>query len=201
MVGLGLWAVGAVAWLWAGGLEGEARVRRLENEGAERAAVRDAALRIEASPAPQVTKQGVSASATRPRTADRDLQGDPSWRKGRPASPSELQVTVSAPAALAGERIFVEISTGDGAPVRAEVFRLGIYGGTGAAKVWSGGPYTRSTPLRCSQAPCPRRQSFSFDVARSWAPGLYLVKVTRADGLRSFTSIVVKATQPQEPRS
>jgi hypothetical protein len=110
-------------------------------------------------------------------------------------------VTISSPAALAGERVSVEVSTRDGAPVRAEVFRLGVYGGTGAAKVWSGGPYTVSTSLRCSREPCPRRQSFSFEVARGWAPGLYLVKVTRADGLRSFTSIVVKAPQAKEPHS
>jgi hypothetical protein len=38
-------------------------------------------------------------------------------------------------------------------------------------------------------------------VARGWDPGLYLVKVTRADGLRNFTSIVVKAPQAEEPRS
>lgn len=95
----------------------------------------------------------------------------------------------------------MEISTHDGAPVRAEVFRLGVYGGTGAAKVWSGGPYTLSTPVRCSRASCPRRQNFSFEVVQSWAPGLYLVKVTRADGLRSFNSIVVKAAQAHEPRS
>lgn len=187
MVGSGLCVVGAVAWLWAGGLEGEARIRHLENRNSSRGLVREV--------------KGVSAPAPEPRTGDNALQGDPSWRKGRPASPTELQVTVSSPAALAGERISVEISTHDGAPVRAEIFRLGVYGGTGAAKVWSGGPYTVSKEARCSRTLCPGRQSFSFEVARAWAPGLYLVKVTRADGLRSFTSIVVKAPQAEEPRS
>ncbi|HVG62631.1 MAG TPA: N,N-dimethylformamidase beta subunit family domain-containing protein, partial [Hyalangium sp.] len=187
MVGSGLCVVGAVAWLWAGGLSGEARVRHLENRDSARGFVRGA--------------KGVSAPASERRTGDTSPQGDPSWRKGRPASPAELQVTVSSPAALAGERISVEISTHDGAPVRAELFRLGVYGGTGAAKVWSGGPYTVSTAVRCSRAPCPGRQAFSFEVARAWAPGLYLVKVTRADGLRSFTSIIVKAPQAEGPRS
>jgi hypothetical protein len=133
-----------------------------------------------------------SAPASEPRTLDSNLRGDPSWRKGRPASAAELQVTVSSPAALAGERISVQVSTHDGA---------GIYGGTGAAKVWSGGPYTVSTALPCSRAPCPRGQNFSFEVARGWEPGLYLVKVTRADGSRSFSSIVVKAPQAGEPQS
>ncbi len=143
----------------------------------------------------------MSTPAPKPRTFDSELRGDPSWRQGRPASPAELHVTVSSSAALAGDRISVEISTRDGAPVRAEIFRMGVYGGTGAAKVWSGGPYTRSTPEQCARAACPRRQNFSFEVARGWEPGLYLVKVTRADGLRNFTSIVVKAAQAEEPRS
>jgi hypothetical protein len=110
-------------------------------------------------------------------------------------------VTASSPFVLAGELISMEVSARDGSQVHAEVFRLGVYGGTGAAKVWSGGPYTVPTLPRCSRAPCPRRQTFSFEVERDWEPGLYLVKVTRADGLRSFTSIVVKARQAGEPRS
>jgi hypothetical protein len=187
MVGSGLCVLGAAAWLWTGGLGGEARIRHLENRDSARGLVREA--------------KGVSAPAPKPRTSDNSLQGDPSWRKGQPASPAELQVTVSSPAALAGERIAVEVSTHDGAPVSAEIFRLGVYGGTGAAKVWSGGPYRESTAMRCSRTPCPGRQSFSFEVARAWAPGLYLVKVTRADGLRNFTSIVVKAPEAEEPRS
>ena len=102
---------------------------------------------------------------------------------------------------MPGERISVTVSAGGASAVRAEVFRLGVYGGTGAVKVWSGGPYTVSTLSGGSQAPCPERPTFSFEVAQDWTPGLYLVKVTRADGLRSFTSIVVTARQPSEPRS
>jgi hypothetical protein len=110
-------------------------------------------------------------------------------------------VTPSTQAALAGEQISVKVSASEGSVVRAEVFRLGVYGGTGALKVWSGGPYTVATLSQCSRAPCPERQTFSFEVARDWEPGLYLVKVTRADGTRSFTSIVVKAPPPAGPRS
>jgi hypothetical protein len=110
-------------------------------------------------------------------------------------------VTPSTQAALAGEQISVKVSDREGAAIRAEVFRLGVYGGTGALKVWSGGPYTVSTLSRCSGMPCPERQTFSFEVSRDWEPGLYLVKVTRADGTRTFSSIVVKAPQPAGPNS
>jgi hypothetical protein len=95
----------------------------------------------------------------------------------------------------------VEVSTPEASAVRAEIFRLGVYGGTGALKVWTGGPFTVSTLPGCSGVQCTARQHFSFVVDDDWAPGLYLVKVTRADGLRSFTSLVVKARQAEEPRS
>lgn len=110
-------------------------------------------------------------------------------------------MTPSTQAALAGEQISVKVETREGTAVHAEVFRLGIYGGTGALKVWSGGPYTVSTAPRCSSPSCPERQTFSFEVARHWEPGLYLVKVTRADGTRSFTSVVVKAPPADGPNS
>jgi len=184
MIGSGAWVLGAMAWLWAGGGAGDARSRHEQNREA---------VRLQVQPA--------SAPASKARSVAARQQGDPTWRKGQPASPGELQVAPSAQAALAGEQISVKVSAREGSMVRAEVFRLGVYGGTGALKVWSGGPYTVSTLTRCSRAPCNERQTFSFEIARDWAPGLYLVKVTRADGLRSFTSIVVKAPQAAGPRS
>ncbi|WP_224249175.1 N,N-dimethylformamidase beta subunit family domain-containing protein [Hyalangium gracile] len=140
-------------------------------------------------------------SAPEPRAREASLQGDPSWRKGRPASPGELHVSSSTQAARPGEHISVEVSARESAVVRAEVFRLGVYGGSGAAKVWSSEPITVSAQARCARAACPARQSFSFEISRDWEPGLYLVKVTRLDGLRSFTSLVVKERPPEEPRS
>lgn len=110
-------------------------------------------------------------------------------------------MTPSTQAALAGEQISVKVATHEGSAVHAEVFRLGVYGGQGALKVWSGGPYMVSTASRCSGSVCPERQTFSFEVDRHWEPGLYMVKVTRADGTRSFTSIVVKAPEAEGPNS
>lgn len=183
MVGWGLWGLGAVAWLWAGG--------------------QGAAVVVQAPPAaePLVRFTSAPASELRARESRLQPQGDPSWRKGRPASSEQLQVNPSTQAARAGEHITVEISASEASVVRAEVFRLGVYGGTGAAKVWSSEPFTVATLPRCSSPACPARHSFSFRVAQDWVPGLYLVKVTRADGLRSFTSLVVKEPPPEEPRS
>jgi hypothetical protein len=129
---------------------------------------------------------------------ERAPSGDPSWRKGKPASAAELQVRTSAQAAQAGEQIAVEVSSRDTTTVRAEVFRLGFYGGAGALRVWTGGTYAVSPRQACSQASmgadasCPEQKTFAFEIADDWEPGLYLLKVTRSDGRRSFTSLVIK---------
>jgi hypothetical protein len=132
--------------------------------------------------------------------------GDPSWRNGKPASAEELEVSTSAQAALAGEQVAVEVSSRDDTMVRAEIFRLGFYGGAGALRVWNGGNYAVAPRPACARvtvgarALCPERRTFAFEVAGDWEPGLYLVKVTRSDGRRSFTSLVIKdrnsAVQP-----
>ncbi|EAU68042.1 N,N-dimethylformamidase beta subunit family domain-containing protein [Stigmatella aurantiaca] len=120
----------------------------------------------------------------------RGRRGDPSWRRGQPAKPEELEVHVSQHSAQLGEPVSVNVSTPDASVLRMEVFRLGFYGGAGALKVWDGGA------LRVDP-----QETFSFAVGEDWVPGLYLVKVTRADGLRSFRSLVVKARRGTEPRT
>jgi hypothetical protein len=144
----------------------------------------------------------VSAKGT-----ERLRRGDPSWRKGRAAGPGELLVSTSTQSALSGERISVTVSAREDAAVRAEIFRLGVYGGAGALKVWSGGPYSVSTLSPCvravdsASAQCPKQQTFSFEISKDWEPGLYLVKVSRPDGLKSTASLVVKDRRAAEPQS
>ncbi len=111
----------------------------------------------------------------------------------------------STQAALAGEQIAVEVSSRDVTTVRAEVFRLGFYGGAGALRVWSGGTYAVSPRAACSQATvgartaCPERRTFALEISEDWEPGLYLVKVTRSDGRRNFTSLVIKERNGATP--
>lgn len=138
------------------------------------------------------------ASAVAKPGGERTPSGDPSWRQGKPASAAELEVKTSAQAAQPGEQIAVEVSSRDTTRVRAEVFRLGFYGGAGALRVWNGGSYAVSPRQMCPRATvsapaaCPPQQTFAFEIAEDWEPGLYLVKVTRPDGRRNFTSLVIK---------
>jgi hypothetical protein len=204
MAGRGRWSLGLVALLGAGCQAEDIRSRPEEREAAARSAARQAAV-LEAPPTPELAVRFVGAASSEVLPGERSRQGDPSWRKGKPARAGELEVLTSAQSALAGERISVEVSTREHSMVRAEVFRLGFYGGAGALKVWSGGPYRVSTLPPCPRpssgprAPCPERQTFAFQVAEEWAPGLYLVKVMRSDGRRSFTSLMVRSRRGAKP--
>lgn len=138
----------------------------------------------------------VRAKASEARQARR---GDASWRRGKPAKPGELDVHVSLSSAQWGEPVTVKVSTPGAADLRVEVFRQGFYGGAGALKVWDGGSRKAATAAPCPRVqdvavrPCPAQETFSFTVEKDWSPGLYLVKVTRADGVRSLHSLLVKA--------
>lgn len=159
---------------------------------------------LKATPSSELAVRFVGATTSESLPVERSRRGDPSWRKGKPARPGELEVVTSAQSALAGESISVAVSTREAASVRAEVFRLGVYGGAGALKVWSGGPYAVSTLPACTRAssaplaPCPERQTFSFQITEEWVPGLYVIKVMRPDGRRSFTSLVVRNVRAAE---
>lgn len=187
MWGGGPWGWGLVVLLWAGCQQAEASPRHEEKVAMARPSAREVAP-LSAPVAPEQARRG-----------------DPSWRRGKAAGPGELEVLTSAQTAQAGEQISVDVAS-QGAPVvRAEVFRLGVYGGAGALKVWSGRPSPVSTPATCSRAPgrarvsCAERMTFSFEIAEDWAPGLYLVKVTRSDGLRSFSSLVIQERKSAGP--
>ncbi|MDC0707333.1 hypothetical protein POL68_02515 [Stigmatella sp. ncwal1] len=174
MVGKTPWGVAVVGMLWACSVHGSQSV----------AAPQEAPV----SPAVRFVRAKGSESL-------RARRGDPSWRRGKPAKPGELDVHVSRSAAHLGEPVSVKVSASGasvlGASVlRMEVFRLGFYGGAGALKVWDAGSLKGDSP-----------ETFSFSVGDDWVPGLYLVKVTRADGLRSFRSLVVKARRGTEPRT
>jgi hypothetical protein len=123
---------------------------------------------------------------------ERVPSGDPSWRKGKPASSEQLEVRASTQSALAGEQISVGVSSREATTVKAELFRLGFYGGAGALRVWSGGTYAVSPRPVCARISCAEQRTFAFEIAENWEPGLYLLKVTRSDGRRSFTSLVIK---------
>src|SRR4051812_36537600 len=125
------------------------------------------------------------------------LPGDRSWRSGRSGSAGEVQLYVSTDSAAAGDAVTARVSTRVAGPVTAEVFRIGHYGGAGARRVWSGGPFETARQPACpmdastGRVECHWADAFSFTVGADWVSGLYAVKVTRPDGFRSFAPFVV----------
>jgi hypothetical protein len=72
------------------------------------------------------------------------------------------------------------------------------YGGSGARRVWSGGPYTVGPQAQCPRDPvtslveCHWSDTFVFQVGVGWVSGVFMVKVTRGDGYRAFYPFVVR---------
>ncbi|WP_223636130.1 N,N-dimethylformamidase beta subunit family domain-containing protein [Corallococcus sp. EGB] len=113
----------------------------------------------------------------------------------------ELEVYASPESLEADETLKVKVSTNlDSAPITAEVFRIGDYGGAGARKVWSGGPWQVRRQAPCTRMPatsrveCNWHDAFTVPIPAdgSWLSGLYVVKVLRQDGFMRFTPFVVR---------
>jgi DNA-binding beta-propeller fold protein YncE len=115
-----------------------------------------------------------------------------------------VQLYLSTDSAAAGDEVAARVSTSVDGPVTAEVFRIGHYGGAGARRAWSGGPFQVSKQPACPMDPstgrveCQWVDAFSFTVGADWVSGLYAVKVTRADGFRSFAPFVVRDDRAAE---
>ncbi|HVE82926.1 MAG TPA: N,N-dimethylformamidase beta subunit family domain-containing protein, partial [Myxococcales bacterium] len=139
-----------------------------------------------------------------PIPAENALPGEPAWAAGRSGSSGEVELYASADSAAAGDAVAVRVSTSVPSAVTAEVLRIGDYGGAGARRAWSGGPFQASRQAACPMDPvtgrveCRWPDAFSFTVGPDWVSGLYVVKVTRADGFRSFTPFVVRDDRAAE---
>ena len=139
-----------------------------------------------------------------PIPAENALPGDASWRSGRGSASGEVELYLSTDSAAAGDSVAVRVSTGADATARAEVFRIGHYGGAGARRVWSSEPFKTSRQPACPMDPgtgrveCRWADALSFPVGPDWVAGFYAVKVTRSDGFRGFAPLVVRDDRAAE---
>ncbi|AKQ68257.1 hypothetical protein A176_005169 [Myxococcus hansupus] len=151
---------------------------------------------------PEVPGPDVAPPASpNPITLENQRQGDPDWESGGKSANGELEVYASPESLAAGEVLKVKVSTNlDRAPITAEVFRMGEYGGAGARKVWSGGPWQVRRQPACardavtSRVECNWQDAFTVPIPTdgSWLSGLYVVKVWRQDKRMRFTPFVVR---------
>lgn len=136
-----------------------------------------------------------------PITVENQLPGNPDWASGRSSVNGELEVYAAPESLEAGETLKVKVSTNlDSTPITAEVFRMGEYGGAGARRVWSGGPWQVRRQAPCTRVPvtarveCNWQDAFTIPIPTdgSWLSGLYVVKVWRPDRFMRFTPFVVR---------
>lgn len=104
----------------------------------------------------------------------------------------------------AGQTISFHVSTNPSSPFRIDLYRMGYYGGAGARKITSFGPFPgRVQPdpeigprrLReCKWEPC-----VSFSVPADWPSGVYLGKLTaEREGLQSYIVFIVRDNRPAD---
>lgn len=139
-----------------------------------------------------------------PILAENLLPGDWDWRDGISAHHREVELYASTEAASVGETISVKVSANAASRVTASVYRIGHYGGAGARKVWTGGPYAVSEQAACAtdaktgRVSCEWKDTFTFQVEPSWTSGLYAIKVLREDGFKRFYPFVVRDLRAAE---
>src|SRR6516164_2670031 len=97
------------------------------------------------------------ALADNPIPAENELLGNPEWRDGWSAYSHHLEVYLSTDSQSPGDYVSVKVSSNSLSTATAEVYRLGYYGGAGARRVWSGGPFNVSMQPNCPMDPTTGR--------------------------------------------
>jgi N,N-dimethylformamidase beta subunit-like protein/NHL repeat-containing protein len=136
--------------------------------------------------------------APNPIIDENKLPGDRSWRGGAAAPDGALEAYTSVESAFAGEPLGVKVSTQTETAVTAEVFRMGYYGGAGARKLWSGGPWRVHAQAPCerdvvtARIECDWDDTFSIPTDASWLSGLYVVKLSLPNGGMRYVPFVLR---------
>jgi hypothetical protein len=130
--------------------------------------------------------------------------GSASWRLGlspfRVASDRgrEVEGYASASAVGIGDRISIFISARPAQRVRADVYRLGWYGGRGGrlmlAGTWMSARSQPTCPMDAATGliECHWAPSLTIRVSKTWTSGLYLVVLTNADRYQAAVPFTVR---------
>jgi hypothetical protein len=119
-------------------------------------------------------------------------------REDRYTRQRAIEGYVSRTSVRAGETLTAFVSTSPAASYRADVYRLGYYGGAGGRLMARLGPFQGSVqpePVEGTQQLVEARWATSFDIpiGRDWVSGVYVAKLTTVDrGLESYLVWVVR---------
>ena len=127
--------------------------------------------------------------------------GDTGWEMSYKVFPSDSLSLYAAPYDVAkGDSVKVYIQAGFKS-VKIRVYRIGYYNGAGARLRLTDSVSIASKQPPCTPAfpgpvTCPWQANYSFRVGQDWRSGLYLVKVTSANGAEAGYPLVVHSTGP-----
>jgi hypothetical protein len=140
-----------------------------------------------------------------PIPAENALSGDPGWHDfSQNADNGEIEGYADHVSAAASDVVSVSVSADSPHMARYELVRLGWYGGAGARRVASGGPFAVAPQSACPMDPgtglirCHWTPSFSFNVDGSFVSGLYLIRLIRDDGFGRFVPLVITDSRPAD---
>jgi sugar lactone lactonase YvrE len=123
--------------------------------------------------------------------------GDPSWQIVYAAANHEVEGYGSAITLRAGDSLDVMVSVDKPRAVSWVAYRVGWYGGAGARRMGEGGPLQVTTQTACPRDPttsrveCDWKKTFSWTVPSDAVAGVYLIKLTAADGHEAYVPLVV----------
>jgi hypothetical protein len=145
-----------------------------------------------------VLPRGEAAAQDTPVSRENALPGATDWGLSRAASGEQLEGYASATSVNRGEALRVHVRASGTHQVRWDLYRMGHYGGRGARKVASGGPFTATsqpTPARHATTglvECRWPVSFTLQTDAAWVSGMYLLKLTRSDGPQTYVPFVLR---------
>jgi hypothetical protein len=153
----------------------------------------------EESPAP--TPGGTSASATAI-ARENALPGSSGWRIANPEQNGEIAGYPDRESYPAGANVAVSVSANPAGQFTYEVFRMGSYRGLGGRLYRRGGPimapsrpepsFDPTTGLVVAGWPSTFSISTRHDDGTPWLTGVYLVMLTKQDGLQSALLFILR---------
>jgi len=128
------------------------------------------------------------------------LPGTTAWKLTRPSSDNQSQIKgyTNRLSALPGENINFHVSVNVPQTYSIRVYRMGYYGGDGGRQVWArnniAGSQQPDCPLNATtgQITCNWTSDASMTIGASWVSGVYLAKITNAEGFDNHIPFLVK---------
>jgi len=135
-----------------------------------------------------------------PIAAENQLPGTADWHLNWWAGPHVLEAYAGEVSVEHGEAVDIHVSTDAPQGIHWELFRMGYYQGLGARLVTSGDSTASPQILPAANATtglieCRWPTTFTIQTQPSWTSGVYVVRLTRADGPQQYATFVVRADE------